>query len=277
MLASAASLDRSLPWSNLNDPWRVLVSEVMLQQTSVARVVPKWEQFCERYPTPSALAGAPLADVLTLWTGLGYPRRARDLHRAAAAIVENHGGQVPRSVHDLMALPGIGPYSARAVAAFAFAEPVGVLDTNVGRVLARCVTNRPLPRGEAQRIVDRLVDGTDPRRFNQSLLDIGAAHCRATARCAGCPLRDVCRWRRSGGDDPAVTSAGVSRPQAAFAGSDRQARGRLMARLAEGPLELSVALSLVDASDDQRAQRLMTSLAHDGLVSVDERSVRLGN
>ena len=137
MLAWGAPRLRDLPWRRTRDPWLVLVSEVMLQQTQAQRVIPKWQSFCAAYPTPTACAAAPLGDVLRLWQGLGYPRRARDLHRAAVAIEAAHDGEVPADLDALLALPGIGPYTARAVLAFAYERDVGVVDTNIARVLAR--------------------------------------------------------------------------------------------------------------------------------------------
>ena len=144
---------RELPWRDTRDPWRILVSEVMLQQTQVDRVIPKWWAFLEAVPSPEACAAGSLGDVLRLWQGLGYPRRARNLHAAAVAIVDRHAGQVPDSLDDLLALPGIGPYTARAVLAFAFERDTAVIDTNVARFLSRAVAGRSLKPKEAQSLV----------------------------------------------------------------------------------------------------------------------------
>src|SRR5271166_381774 len=159
---------RDLPWRSTRDPWRVLVSEVMLQQTPVVRVVPRYAEFLDAYPTPASCAAAPLADVLVRWEGLGYHRRAVHLHGTARAVVERHGGEVPATLPELLALPGVGAYTARAVLVFAFEAAVGVVDTNVGRVLARAVAGRALAGGEAQALADRLVPRRRPWTFNQA-------------------------------------------------------------------------------------------------------------
>jgi A/G-specific adenine glycosylase len=161
---------RDLPWRRTRDPWGVLVSEVMAQQTQVARIIPRWEVFMERFPTPEALASAPLADLLRLWQGLGYPRRARALHDAAGRIAA--AGRFPATVEELMDLPGVGPYTARAVAAFAFGLDVGVLDTNVGRMLARLVGERLRPAA-AQALADELVPEGDAWIWYQVVMDLG--------------------------------------------------------------------------------------------------------
>jgi len=147
---AAPRLRRDLPWIGLDDPWAVFVSEVMLQQTSTGRVREPWRRFLEAFPSPSSLADAPLADVLRLWSGLGYPRRAQWLQGAARLMCERFDATVPATLDDLMSLPGVGPYTAHAVASFAFGAPVAVLDTNVGRVLSRALVNRALRAREAQ-------------------------------------------------------------------------------------------------------------------------------
>ena len=266
LVRARAALGRDLPWIGLDDPWAVLVSEVMLQQTSTARVVGPWRRFVTAYPTPESCARAPLADVLRLWRGLGYPRRAKSLHDAARVMVERHDGEVPSACEDLLALPGVGPYTAHAVASFAFHQRVAVLDTNVGRVLARALANRPLRSREAQGLADALLPRRDVAAFNQALLDLGAQYCTATPRCDSCPVRRHCRWRCEGGDDPAPRSAAVSRPQAPFRGSDRQVRGRIMAALGEGPMSrASLARQLSDVEVTRR-DALLAELVRDGLV-----------
>ena len=269
LLEWAAGVRRDLPWRRTRDPWAVLVAEVMLQQTQVLRVVPRWEGFLADYPTPSACAAAPLGEVLVRWSGLGYPRRARNLHRTAALVVQHHGGRVPDELGALLALPGVGPYTARAVLAFAFERDVAVLDTNVGRVLARRSGRRLGPQ-EAQRQADGWVPAGHGWAWNQGLLDLGALRCRpARPACRGCPLRRTCRWARAGWPqpDPAAASAGVSRRQAAFDGSARQARGRLLRALAEGPVagaDLAVRVGWPDRPRDARA--VADSLVADGLA-----------
>ena len=230
---------RDLPWRRTRDPWAILVAEVMLQQTQAARVVPKWEAFLERFPDPAACDAASLGDVLRAWHGLGYPRRGRNLHAAATAIVARHAGSVPATLPDLLALPGVGPYTARAVLAFAFEQDVAVVDTNIARVLARAGGAR-LTATRAQRLADDLVPSGAGWIWNQLLMDLGATVCRPAPQCEDCPLGPAsrsCRWAADGraGPDPAQGSAGVSTGQARFEGSLRQARGRVLRALLDGP------------------------------------------
>ncbi len=259
-----------LPWRLTRDPWAVLVSEVMAQQTQVTRVVPSFERFMARFPTPAACAAATVGEVLTFWDGLGYNRRARNLHRTASVVVARHGGRLPTALPGLLDLPGVGPYTARAVLAFAFGADVGLVDTNAGRVLARAVAGRPLRAAEAQATVDAMVPAGKGWDFNQGLLDIGALCCtRRSPDCGRCPIARRCRWRRSGNAaaDPAGGSAGASRRQPAFEGSDRQGRGRLVAALRRGPVPVS---SLADAAgwsgDRDRAARVAEALVAEGLA-----------
>lgn len=226
---------RDLPWRRDRDPWRILVAEVMLQQTQASRVVPRWEAFVEAYPTPAACATASLGDVLRRWEGLGYPRRARNLHLAAERVVRDHQGRLPDELDALTALPGIGPYTARAVLAFAFERDVAVVDTNIARILARTAGERLTPK-QAQAHADAAVPVGDGWIWNQVLMDLGAALCRPTPNCDECPLRSQCRWNRVGrtDPDPSVGSAGVSTTQARFEGSMRQARGAVLRELARG-------------------------------------------
>jgi A/G-specific adenine glycosylase len=227
---------RDLPWRATRDPWLVLVAEVMLQQTQTRRVVPAWQAFGATYPTPADCAAASLGDVLRAWQGLGYPRRARDLRDAATRIVERHGGRVPEELVDLLALPGVGPYTARAVLAFAFERDVALVETNIARVLARLAGERLTPR-RAQATADALVPVGRGWAWNQAMMDLGAAVCRPVPRCRDCPVAGRCRWHQAGcaAPDPAVGSAGVSSRQARYEGSDRQARGQVLRRLAAGP------------------------------------------
>lgn len=247
---------RDLPWRAERDPWRILVAEVMLQQTGVDRVMPKWQEFLRRYPDPDACARAALGDVLRLWQGLGYPRRARNLHASARRVVDEHGGTLPDDLDALLALPGIGPYTARAVLAFAFERDVAVVDTNIARILARTAGERLTPK-RAQALADDLVPQGQGWVWNQVIMDLGAMVCRPTPRCGDCPLERSCSWSVAGrtAPDPAVGSAGVSTSQAGFEGSDRQARGRVLAALHDGPV-------LARGFDD----RIVVSLVADGLV-----------
>ena len=260
---------RDLPWRRTRDAWGVLVSEAMLQQTQVARVVERFAPFLGRFPSPAAMADAPLADVLEAWAGLGYYRRARDLHRTATAIVERHDGRVPDTLDALLALPGIGAYTARAVLVFALERDHGVVDTNVARVLARAVTGGPMTAATVQRLADALVPPGHAWLHNQALLDLGATVCVARApRCDVCPLRAGCAWCRAGGEDPARTTAGTSRPQAPFAGSDRQGRGRLLAALRTTRAGIAPdALDVVTGwGDAERSRRVADGLVADGLA-----------
>jgi A/G-specific adenine glycosylase len=260
---------RDLPWRHTRDPWGVLVSEVMLQQTQALRVVPRWRSFLARFPTPVACAAAALGDVLREWQGLGYPRRAANLHGSAGAMVERFGGRVPATLADLMALPGIGPYTARAVLAFAFEENAAVVDTNVARVLARSEGARLTPKA-AQAAADAALPAGEAWAWNQSMIDLGASTCRPeTPRCDACPVERWCAWTAAARPepDPAVGSAHVSRAQAPYDGSDRQARGRLLARLASGSLaEVEAGEAIGLGHDGPRAAAVVTSLVADGLV-----------
>ena len=194
---------RDLPWRRTRDPWAVLVAEVMLQQTGVERVIPKWEAFLERFPNPAGCASSTLAEVLELWQGLGYPRRGRNLWLTARACAEQHGGELPAELDPLLALAGIGPYTARAVLTFAHELPVGGVDTNIARILARC-EGRQLTRAEAQRVADSWVAEEQPWEWNQTLMDVGAGWCRPDPRCdLGCPLAAGCGWNLAGRPAPA--------------------------------------------------------------------------
>ncbi|PIE31545.1 MAG: A/G-specific adenine glycosylase [Ilumatobacter coccineus] len=262
---------RDLPWRTTRDPWAILVSEVMAQQTQVERVIPAWHAFLAAYPMPLACARAPLADVLRLWQGLGYPRRARNLHRAAGQI---GSGPVPDSLDELLDLPGIGPYTARAVLAFAFERDVAVVDTNIARVYARIGGER-LSARQAQATADRYLPAGRSWEWNQCLMDLGARLCRARSpRCVECPVADRCTWNLDGGDDPAHGSAGVSGRQSRFEGSDRQARGRLLAAAADGPVA-DTALVEVMGRDHAIAQRLVADLVAEGLVEFHDGAYRL--
>ena len=264
---------RDLPWRDTRDPWAVLVSELMLQQTQVARVVPKYHAFLARFPTPAACAAAPRSAVVEAWAGLGYNRRAVSLHRAAQVVVAEHGGTLPDDLDALLALPGIGPYTARAVLAFAHERDVGVVDTNVARVLARH-GGRPLRSREVQAAADAAVPPGEGWRWNQAMLDLGATVCRARRPdCHRCPISSGCAWRTAGPDlpDPAIGSAGVSGGQSRFEGSDRQGRGRLVAALHAGPVERSCLPVVMGwPGDPDRAGRVATGLVVDGLAIVDD-------
>jgi A/G-specific adenine glycosylase len=272
LLAWGGAHLRPLPWRATRDPWAVLVSEVMAQQTGVDRVVGYYHAFLDRYPTPAACAAAPVGDVVRAWRGLGYNRRAVNLHAAASAVVERHGGTLPADLAALRALPGVGPYTARAVLAFAFEREVGVVDTNVGRVLARW-QGRRLGPAEAQALADGLVPAGRSWDWNQAVMELGGAVCRRRRPgCRDCPVRAGCGWAAAGlaAPDPADGSAGVSTGQPRFEGSDRQGRGRLVEALCRGPVpvaDLPVVMGWPD--DPARADRVAVGLVADGLAVRD--------
>ena len=264
-----ATAARDLPWRRPGvDAWAVLVSEVMLQQTPVARVEPVWRQWMARWPRPADLAAATPADVIRAWGKLGYPRRALRLREAAVAILERHGGVVPREVPDLEALPGIGTYTARAVACFGYGSPQPVVDTNVRRVVARLVHGRA-EAGDARAAdladIAALAPADRQRavRFSVATMELGALVCVAgTPRCGACPVRDRCAWRLAG--SPA--RPGPPRRVQRFAGTDRQVRGRLLDVLREA--DHAVPPAELDGAWDDAVQRsrCLDSLLTDGLV-----------
>jgi len=263
---------RQLPWRDTRDPWHVLVSEVMLQQTGVSRALPKWEMFIDAFPTPQQCADAPLGDVLRMWQGLGYPRRAKNLQAAAGVIVAQHNGVVPNTLEELLALPGVGPYTARALLAFAFEDDAAVVDTNIARVLAR-FHGRTLKARDAQKLADDWVPQREAWLWNQALMDLGATVCRPQPMCDECPLNKQCSWRGNG-TDPSVGSAGVSVAQAKFAGSDRQARGRLIKQLGECAVPIHAVPEIMDRSAEI-AMRLVNDLISDGLIVRDNDELML--
>lgn len=269
LLSWGDDVRRDLPWRRTRDPWAILVSELMLQQTQATRVVPKYEAFLRRFPTPAVCAAAPPAAVIDAWAGLGYNRRALNLHRAAGAIVAEHGGELPDELDALLALPGVGPYTARAVLVFARERDVGVVDVNVGRLLARWL-GRSLTAKEAQTLADDLVPDGCGWRWNQALFDLGATVCRARRpACDACPVADWCRWRGSGAD-PAVGSAAASGRQSRFEGSDRQGRGRLVDALRRGAVQAVDLPGAMGWPDDRpRAERIARQLVGEGLVILD--------
>jgi A/G-specific adenine glycosylase len=267
-----ASHARDLPWRRPDaGPWAVLVSEIMLQQTPVSRVLPAYEAWLGRWPTPSALAAASPADAVRQWGRLGYPRRAIRLHAAARVITERHGGAVPDSMGALLALPGVGSYTAAAVASFAFGQRHAVLDTNVRRVLARLMRGslRPPPSPTAMEV--RLAESLLPAkpalapRWSVAVMELGALICTAERpRCPECPVVSSCAWHRAGqpADDPDL---GRRRSQG-YEGTDRQCRGRLLAVLrdARGPVP-AIRLEAAWPDEIQRA-RSLASLVADGLA-----------
>jgi A/G-specific adenine glycosylase len=259
---------RDLPWRRAGvTPWGVMVSEVMLQQTPVSRVSPVWEQWLSRWPTPGALAADSPGDAVRTWGRLGYPRRALRLHAAAAAVVERHGGEVPSAYDDLLALPGIGSYTAAAVASFGFGQRHAVLDTNVRRVYARVVAGTADAITASPTVAERAaalarVPVERPARYGVAVMELGAVVCLSRSpHCGECPVAAGCAWRAAGRPAGAI----ARRPQP-FAGTDRQVRGRLMAVLREATG--TVGRNELDAVWDAEEQRdrALAGLLADGLV-----------
>lgn len=261
---------RDLPWRAPGvSAWQILVSEFMLQQTPVSRVLPIWPDWVRRWPTPSATAAASAADVLRAWGKLGYPRRAKRLHECATVIAREHGDVVPRDVDTLLTLPGVGGYTARAVACFAYRRPVPVVDTNVRRVVARAVHGQAdagaPSAGRDHADVAALLpgDGSAPE-FSVALMELGATVCTARApRCGLCPLRR-CAWREAGHPPP----TGPARRVQTYAGTDRQVRGRLMDVLRGNDSPVTRAeLDVAWLTDTAQRDRALYSLLADGLVT----------
>jgi A/G-specific adenine glycosylase len=261
---------RDLPWRVPGvSAWAVLVSEVMLQQTPVVRVLPAWQAWLHRWPTPAALAADPPAEAIRMWGRLGYPRRALRLHASAVAMVQRHDGQVPDDLTALLALPGIGDYTARAVATFAYGQRHPVVDTNVRRVVARAVLGEP-DAGPTTTAADltataELLPQQPARAARASIafMELGALVCTArTPRCPQCPLEELCVWRASGQTAP----AGPTRRPQRYAGTDRQVRGLLLAVLRESTSPVPRARLDVVWQDSAQRARALSGLVEDGLV-----------
>jgi A/G-specific adenine glycosylase len=261
---------RDLPWRVPGvSAWAVLVSEVMLQQTPVVRVTPAWHAWMTRWPTPADLAVDPAAEAIRMWGRLGYPRRAMRLHACAVALVERHGGEVPADLDALLALPGVGTYTARAVATFAYGQRHPVVDTNVRRVVSRAVDGDP-DAGPTTTTADLVavaellpIEPARAAKASIAFMELGAIVCTARSpRCVDCPLAHVCAWRLSGRTAP----PGPSRKPQKYAGTDRQVRGLLLEvlRHATGPVPQS-RLDAVWPDEIQRA-RALAGLVTDGLV-----------
>ena len=261
---------RDLPWrSSTATPWSVMVSEFMLQQTPVIRVLPVHEAWLARWPTPAALADDASGEAVRAWGRLGYPRRALRLHAAATAIVERHGGEVPAAYDDLRALPGVGDYTAAAIAVFAHTRRHAVLDTNVRRVLERLVGGQELPppavtRAERDRAAALLPeDPATAATWSVAVMELGALVCTARRpRCAGCPVADRCAWRAAG--YPAY--AGPPRRGQTYDGTDRQCRGRLLAVLRDSPGDVPAQRFDAAWPDAGQRARCLASLVSDGLA-----------
>ncbi len=261
---------RDLPWRDRRvSPWAVLVSEIMLQQTPVNRVLPVWHAWLDRWPTAPALAAEPAGEAVRMWGRLGYPRRALRLHQTATAVTELHGGRIPDELDQLLKLPGVGTYTARAVAAFAFRQRHAVIDVNVRRFVGRAVSGRDDQRTTTSRRDLELVESLlpdDPQtaaRASAAFMELGALVCIArTPRCDACPVRQKCAWLRMG----SPPADGPSRRPQGYAGTDRQVRGRLLAVLREsdGPVHQDS----LDAVWDEPVQRnrALGGLVDDGLA-----------
>ncbi|WP_269759940.1 A/G-specific adenine glycosylase [Ornithinimicrobium faecis] len=261
---------RDLPWRRADcSPWGVLVSEVMLQQTPVARVEPVWREWLARWPEPADLAAETPGEALRAWGRLGYPRRALRLHACALTLTQEHDGIVPADLGALLALPGVGTYTAAAVGAFAFGIRSAVVDTNVRRVQARAVTGEALPAQSLtaveMRLAERLLP-TDPdiaSRWNIAVMELGALVCTARSPdCERCPIRDACAWVAAG----SPPYAGPPRRGQAWAGTDRQCRGRVVGALREAPGSLAVEELRALWPDAEQFARSLQGLLDDGLV-----------
>jgi len=259
---------RDLPWRRPGtSAWAVLVSEFMLQQTPVARVLPVYEAWLERWPTPADLAAEPAGEAVRAWGRLGYPRRALRLHACAVAITEQHGGRVPDDHAELLALPGVGDYTAAAVASFAYGRSHAVLDTNVRRVLGRAVSGTEFPPASVTRaekeLAAALVPDDHPELWAVAVMELGALVCTASGpRCDACPIREQCAWRAAG----RPPYDGPPRRGQTYDGTDRQCRGRLLAVLRDN--QRSVSRERLDDAwpDAVQRERCLTSLVADGLV-----------
>lgn len=287
---------RDLPWRRSEcSPWGILVSEFMLQQTPVARVLPVWEQWMNRWPRPADLAAASAGEAVRAWGRLGYPRRALRLHAAAAAIVDRHGGKVPADHASLLELPGVGSYTAAAVASFAFGLPETVVDTNVRRVHARLILGNALPApslsAAEMRLAQELMPALATKEWNAGVMELGALVCTARSpQCGVCPVLDQCAWVKAGRPEPHYVPKGQ-----AWAGTDRQVRGAMMAVLREAetsvPREVllgSVELAALPASyqgplaalralpaGDEQLSRALNGLLADGLAVTSGSGISL--
>jgi A/G-specific adenine glycosylase len=272
VLAWYASNARDLPWRAPGvTPWAVLVSEFMLQQTPVARVRPEYLKWMARWPVPAALAAEPAGEAIRQWGRLGYPRRALRLHETAVILTTRHGGEVPADLDALLALPGVGSYTAAAIASFAFGQRHAVLDTNVRRVLARLVSGQPAPALATSVAERRLAESLLPAepavaaRWAVAVMELGALVCTAASpRCSACPVARECAWLAAG--RPAEMAAGTARRTQKYEGTDRQCRGRLLAVLREGGEPVSRAGFDAAWADRFQLDRALDGLVADGLI-----------
>jgi len=259
----------ALPWRLTRDPYAVLVSEVMLQQTRVEHVLPYFERWLARWPTVRDLAQAPVSEVIRAWGGMGYNRRSVFLHRAAAAIVQRPGGALPNDPRALMQLPGVGPYTAAAVASFAFGIPLAVVDTNVRRVVARAAAGaantKLVPARQIREKAAAVLPPRNVRQHNLALMDLGATVCTARApKCGACPLRLTCKWLAAGKPE----HAGAAHPAEPFERTSRFARGRIVDLLrTSGPLGQDEISRTLPPGHQDRTETYLVGLERDGLVA----------
>jgi A/G-specific adenine glycosylase len=277
-----AANGRDLAFRRTTDPWAILVSEVMAQQTQAARAADAWSQFMAQFPTPATLAGASAADVIRAWRGLGYNRRAVALRNAANAIVHDHGGRVPENLEALQCLPGIGPYTARAILAIAFDRPVAALDVNIRRVLGRAFLDGNLPAGEFQSAADALVPAHNAAAWTHALMDIGAAFCRPRdPRCDLCPLQATCAYASKLPEDRARKALTTRSPDTVsspmrFESTTRWLRGRILDRLRDTPAGEWTAFGEPMGVHDQMAVEASVSrLAAEGMIELVDGRARL--
>ena len=300
LLGWFAGHGRDLPWRHTREPYKIMVSEIMLQQTQVDRVVPKYYAFLDLFPNLAALAGAPVAEVIRTWTGLGYNRRAVNMQRAALAILEAHGGEFPRDMADLLKLPGIGPYTAGAIACFAFEQDVAFLDTNIRRVVQRLFAGpeESAPAGEAQllAIAQAAVPPGQGWAWNQAIMELGALICTAAApACWRCPVQAHCRAyaARRAADEQLFSNPSVpaqprlrrvaEKRETAYAGSNRYYRGRVIEALRQIQPGETLALDALGQqikegfadADIPWLRTLVEGLARDGLLALEGERARL--
>ncbi len=298
LLAWFAAHARDLPWRHTRDPYAIMVAEVMLQQTQVDRVIPKYHAFLTAFPTVAALAAAPTAEVIRLWAGLGYNRRAVNLQRAAQTIMTRFNGQIPATVTELQSLPGIGPYTAGAIACFAFEQDVAFLDTNIRRVIRRLTAGADHlsspPESALLAQAAALVPAGRGWSWNQAIMELGALICTATApACWRCPIRRHCRayadaLAADADLNTLMTSAPLkrvaeTRSAEPFVGSRRWYRGRIIAALRALPHSATISLMELgsrvrpdfSAEHEPWLQALVHDLARDGLLTIGEQGIRL--
>jgi A/G-specific adenine glycosylase len=265
-----AARRRAYPWRGARDPYRILVSEVMLQQTQATRVVPSYRAFVRRFPTIRALAAASRADVLRAWAGLGYNRRAVAFHEAARTVLVERGGRLPAEPTALRRLPGIGPYTAAAVASIAFDVPVPAVDTNGDRVVRRFVLGRDdADRSEIHGAAEAWLDRRDPGGWNQAVMDLGREICRPVPRCQVCPLARTCAFRRDG-----ATTAPQRARQSRFEGSSRQLRGAVVRTLRDREQMTLGTLAMVTGRPQADVASVVRDLAVEGLVRAGPAALR---